>query len=856
MRRSILSTGVITLATLFALNQAVAQISNIEEIIITSQKREQSLQDVPVSVAVIQPELIERAQITDILDLQTSVSSLRVTQLQQSSATNILIRGFGNGANNVGIEGSVGIFIDGVYRNRTVSNILDFPDVERIEISRGPQSTLYGKNTSVGAISIITKEPEFEFGGTGEMTYGNYNQYIAKTSITGPIGSGENVAFRISGSYNNRDGYYKNNVLNTDINDRNRWATRGQLLVNASENLRFKLIGEYNKIDEVCCGASSIFNGPATQAIPLIGRAITPDLFSGGAEKDARVANNNRDPVQELESKGASLHIDYDAGFMDFASITSWRKQSEFANTDVDFTGGDFFTQIRDIEFKTFTQEVRFTSKGDDNTFDWLFGAFYMKDDADPCCRTIAWGQDTRLYADLITGNAITGLEQALGFPAGTFFPPGPAAFDNWSLKNDAWSFYGQIDFNISDRLTLTAGAAYLDDEKEAASNIIVPDAFSQLDLVQIGGGLIAQGAVIQSYAALGVDATNPAAIAALEAIRPGTLAAITAGAQAFGAANANNPALNPLLALQPLQPFRPQNIPTTNVPNANETGILTGDETTFNIRLKYDVSDNFNVYAAYATGWKAGAWNVSYDSTPPDLNGIGRTALPEETSVIELGFKYSGDRGFLNVAFFDQNVKNFQENLFTGSAFQLSNAEKETHKGVEFEALFLPFEELALSANLTYLDAKYTSYPNAPCEDFDVVNCGNRELFRDLSGTKVAAVHPLSYSVSGTYTSGITPDIEGFVRVEYFHESKTLLNTNVPEVFRGKDVGTRSVNQVNASLGLDFISGSMQAVAWVRNATDDSYYVSAFPTVLQNGSFSGYVNAPRTFGFTLRKQF
>ena len=200
--------------------------------------------------------------------------------------------------------------------------------------------------------------------------------------------------------------------------------------------------------------------------------------------------------------------------------------------------------------------------------------------------------------------------------------------------------------------------------------------------------------------------------------------------------------------------------------------------------------------------------------------------------------------------------IKNFQENLFTGSAFQLSNAEKATHKGVEFEALFLPFEELALSANLTYLDAKYTSYPNAPCEDFDVVNCGNRELFRDLSGTKVAAVHPLSYSVSGTYTSGITPDIEGFVRVEYFHESKTLLNTNVPEVFRGKDVGTRSVNQVNASLGLDFISGSMQAVAWVRNATDDSYYVSAFPTVLQNGSFSGYVNAPRTFGFTLRKQF
>lgn len=856
MYRSIFTAGVFALATIFITDGVVAQSSiDVEEIIVTSTKRARSLQDISVSVAVIEPAVLEAAQIVDILDLQTSVSSLRVTQLQQSSATNFLIRGFGNGANNAGIEGSVGVFIDGIYRNRSASNLLDLPDVERIEILRGPQSTLFGKNTSVGAISVITKQPEFEYGGNGELTYGNFNQYILKGAVTGPIGDGEKVAFRVSGSYNNRDGYYDNNLLGTDVNDRNRWGARAQFLVKPTEDLSFRLIGEWNKINEVCCGAVSIFNGPATQAIAaFMGKTITPDFFSGSGA-GTRVVNQEKEPSNVLEGKGLSLNINYDAGYLDFTSITAWRKQSEVTDIDVDFTGADIVNQRNNTAFQTFTQEFRFASTGDDNTFDWLFGAFYMKDEVDPCCRTVLYGADTRAYVDILAQGQIGALEAAIGLPNGFLIQPGQGALDNWTLDTDTWSFFGEIDFNVTDRLTITGGAAYIDDKKKVTSNVIINDPFNALDFVQIGAGGLFQAAFAQSYAAFGVDASNPAAIAALEAVAPGTLAAITAGAQAFAAANATNPAFNPLLALQALQAFRNLNRDFLNVPNANEPGTLNGDETTAKLAINYALSDNLNIYASYATGWKAGAYNLSYDSTPPDPNGIGRVAQPEKSRVLELGMKASFDRGFLNVAIFDQQVKNFQENIFTGLAFALSNAGSETHKGIEIDGLWRPIDPLTLTASFTYLDAKYDSYERAACASFDVVNCSAGQRFRDISGNKVPGIHDVSFALAGVYTHDFTADVEGFARLEYMHESNVALVSNVPPTVNGVEVGTRGVDLWNASVGLNIDNG-LQAVVWVRNATNDDYLLSAFPTVFQAGSFSGYVNPPRTFGLTLRQQF
>ena len=173
----------------------------------------------------------------DLLDLQTLVPSLKVGQLQSSANTNFIIRGFGNGANNIGIEPSVGVFIDGVYRSRSSAQIGDLPNIQRVEVLRGPQSTLFGKNASAGIISIVTKVPQFEFGGSAEASYGNYNAVVLKADITGPIT--KTVAFSLAGNYNRRDGYANYVNLGIKGNNRNRYGVRAQLLFEPSSDFTY-----------------------------------------------------------------------------------------------------------------------------------------------------------------------------------------------------------------------------------------------------------------------------------------------------------------------------------------------------------------------------------------------------------------------------------------------------------------------------------------------------------------------------------------------------------------------------------------------------------------------------------------
>ena len=254
---------------------ATAQdVTALEEIVVTATKREQTLQDVPVAVTVTPVETIMKASIQDITDLASIVTSLRVTTLQTSTQTNFVIRGFGNGANNPGIEPSVGVFIDGVYRSRSAGAIGDLIDVARVEVLRGPQSTLFGQNASAGVISVVTQKPQFTWSGMVEGTLGNYNQQILKSKVTGPIS--DTLAFSLTSTLNKRDGYYRELVTNTYINDRDRSDVRGQLLWKASDALEVRLIADLSNIDELCCGVSNLVNGPTGAVIqsPLVNGRI------------------------------------------------------------------------------------------------------------------------------------------------------------------------------------------------------------------------------------------------------------------------------------------------------------------------------------------------------------------------------------------------------------------------------------------------------------------------------------------------------------------------------------------------------------------------------------------------------
>lgn len=837
-----------------------------DQIVVTATKRAQTLQEVPIAVTVVNDELIEKAQIQDLLDLQFSVPSLRISQLQNSSQTNFIIRGFGNGANNPGIESSVGVFIDGVYRSRSAAAILDLPVLERVEVLRGPQSTLFGKNTSAGAISITTKQPEFELGGSVEASYGNYDQILFSGTLTGPLT--ETLAFRVSGSINQREGYYTNVVTGADTNERGRWSTRAELLWEPSDVLSFRLVGDYNRIDEECCGAIQLFNGPATLAIGAPAPFGLGETIDTAGDTEYEVAFNTP-PSNELTGKGVSLQGDWDLGAAQFTSITAYRTQTDNTETDADFSAADIITNPQDRQYKTFTQEIRLSSTGE-NTVDWLVGAFYFDESVD-FSRDVISGTQTRAFIDgILAGGGISGLESALMLPAGTFLQPGAGYFGEYTMDNKSYSVYGQADIHLTDRLTLSGGVSWIKDKKDYTLNDINNEPFYNVDLVEVGfGGAFANITMLPPTPAnIAALAGSPLPLAALAPgvvinpatgmpFAPGDVSTIGTVAGAIGATpcDATNPALlcNSALALSPLQ-FLPVPVNVPNPADPLDDGRLRDDKVTYTARIAYDVTDNLNAYFSYSTGWKAGAVNLSSDSMPPDpATGFGREAGPEDVELFELGFKAQFDRGYFNAAIFDQTIEGFQSNLFIGTGFVLANAEEQSVRGFEVETAYAPWDALSLTAGVTYLDPEFDSFPNAPCTSFagfSVPECAAGATTFDASGFTPAGISEWSVSTSATYTHDMGNGAEGFIRAEYLFESDTQVVDNVSAA-----IASREVNVLNLSVGYESENG-FQVMAWARNLTDDQYLLSAFPTVVQPGSFSGYLSPPRTYGLTVRKSF
>ena len=422
--RKVLPQAVATAALMLpATLPALAQSSGmLEEVIVTAAKRQQTLQEIPIAVSVVTAETIEQAQVLDIKDLQTLVPSLRVTQLQGSAQTNFIIRGFGNGANNAGIEPSVGVFIDGVYRSRVGSALADLPKLERIEVLRGPQSTLFGKNASAGVISVTTAKPDLTgFSGSVGATVGNYSQTIVRGDVSGPLS--DNFGFSLSGSVNERDGYFDNLTLGTDSNELDRWNFRGQLLCAPSDRMEVRLITDAEEIDEVCCGVANLVDGPTGGVVRMLGGdLVSNDPFAYGNYLDF-------DPRNEIETQGTSLHIDYDFSNVTLTSITAFRTLDQFQSGDVDYTSarlilpeaGDF----RNTEIETFTQEIRLASNGD-GPLQWVAGAFYFNEEVVQD-ETFGLGPDFRSYVDILLAaagapGALGGVEAALGLPAGAIY--------------------------------------------------------------------------------------------------------------------------------------------------------------------------------------------------------------------------------------------------------------------------------------------------------------------------------------------------------------------------------------------------------------------------------------------------
>jgi len=432
----------------------------LEEVIVTAQKREQSMQDVPVAVSAFSGEMIQQSGATDLLDLASNAPSLIVDQVQSSSVISFGIRGVFTSSQNFGLESSVGLYVDGVYRQRQGSMINNMVDVAAVEVLRGPQGTLFGRNTPSGAVSILTVQPDHEGSGFIEGIVGSHD--LLSASGAKSFSAIEDVlAFRASGFYMERDGLVDDVHLGDEtVNDRDRWGGRFQTLYTPTSDLSVRFIADYSEVDEICCAAGIWKNNYVADSDPTkigsdtrieeLGRTVLDEKNF----YDYKVSNSFL-PESSNEDWGLSLQVDWEADYFLLTSITAYRDFQSTDWLDADFSDVDGLTRLNEVEQSAFSQELRFSNEYD--KFNYVLGLYYFQQDFDS-------------ESTLETGEEFTYLIQDLNplltvFPGA--FPDGNSALDAAEQEHQSFAVFGQFDYNLSDSLILTAGLRWTKEDKE-----------------------------------------------------------------------------------------------------------------------------------------------------------------------------------------------------------------------------------------------------------------------------------------------------------------------------------------------------------------------------------------------------
>jgi outer membrane receptor protein involved in Fe transport len=547
--------------TLLATNISLAQedlFTGIEEVVVTAQKREATLQETPVAVSVVSGEDLVTKRIDDIQELEIATPSLNTGQNQTSSQQTFSIRGLGTSGNNAGLEPSVGVFIDGVYRSRAASAIDDFIAVERVEILRGPQSSVYGKNTPAGVISIITKKPQREFGLNLEHSIGNYGSKITRGTVTGPLT--DTTSYRLSANHNKRGGYIDNVQPGRGaVNDRDRSALRGQLLIEPSDSLTLRIIADTSSIREDCCGAPFYYNLPANAVrTTALGATLLPDDIY------QREIKFDRAMYTEQDQSGVSAQVDWVDDNYTFTSLSAFRDFRETNDIDADFIDIPLSGVLQNyIDRQVFTQELRLQSTAADK-LDWMIGYYYYDADQDNT-NDNQLGEFARPFFDGAIGGIVTLVETLSGAPAGSYIGAGTGRQSEFNLLTTSHSVFGKVDYHVSDKLTASLGARWTTEDKEIEADITTNAPYSAIDFS---------------------DPTSNPVVAMLPAPFRGAAAAV----QLF----------------RPLSDFaekRSENEPT-------------GDLT-----LAYKYSDSVSLYGSAKRGYKAGGFNVSAGAGGADFD-------------------------------------------------------------------------------------------------------------------------------------------------------------------------------------------------------------------------------------------
>lgn len=422
----------------------------LDEVIVTSTRREQTVSEVPLAITAFTGADLQSRGIGDLQDLSEVSSSLIITTgPSELAGTEIRIRGVGTAGANPGLEPSVGIFVDNVYRSRTGMAVGDLLDVSSVEILRGPQGTLFGRNTSAGTVSLNTLRPDFAWGGYAEATAQNYDGYKIAGGLTGPLVE-DTLAFRIAASHNKRDGYVTDRLVpSRDIYDRNRSSLRAQLLWQPTADVDVRLIVDGQHKDETCCAPDYSILGPTAAVFESLGAVVEADPF-------AYKAQQTNDPEDQLDEWGASLETNWSIrDDLNLTWIAAYRDADAYSNLDPDSSNIDVVQGTDwDQENSFMSQEVRLN--GVSGRVDWLVGAYLYTDETSVDWR-VTYGADFGAYFNLLTG-----------LPS-VLFPEG-AGDRSRNFHQDAkgWALFSHNIIELGENYDLVAGFRWSEDEKDA----------------------------------------------------------------------------------------------------------------------------------------------------------------------------------------------------------------------------------------------------------------------------------------------------------------------------------------------------------------------------------------------------
>jgi iron complex outermembrane receptor protein len=805
--------------------------SGVADIVVTARKREESLQEVPIAITAETGPVLEQKGIQNLQDLGRTVAGLKPQpHPSTSSIVQFNLRGQNAGDTLLTVDQAVGVYVDGVYVARPRGLTGSFFDVERVEVLKGPQGTLYGRNTTGGAISLVTKGADFDgVHGFVQGEVGDYNMYSIAGAVNVPFS--DKVAVRLAGKGLWRKGFGKSDVTGQDLGqDRDQIVLRGSVKLEPTETLGITLKAEHYRSREngtlwipqyvnpnggvsfqaaVELGGGP-FRGAASFADPVFlaayqrGQTILQGLVARGATdytvNSAQLLQRDDNDVTTL-----GMTLDYDVSDdVYLKSITGWRKLKSvqiseissgtpFQELEIGFgtglaplsTGlpgglsGNFTIPGLPEQQATFwSQELNLGGKAVDNRLNWLLGAYYSHER----------GRD---------------VQQARVLPALTGIA---FANDGYKIKNDSWSVFGQTDFNFTDQLSLTLGGRYTKELK----------------------GLVSRNASFSP--ATGVFTCTSGIFTNV----PNTATA------------------NPLDFL----PITTTDVSRAACENPNSKNF---SGWSYLASVNYKVTDDVLVYARTARGFRGGAFQLR----SPDL----APANPETVTDYELGFKSDlFDRKVrLNLAGYVSKYKEKQESIIVPRAdgsltTVIQNAANATLKGFEGELTIKPVPGLTLEGNVTYIQGKYDSFPGAlPIQGGTPVNATGERF----------SLPPWTYGLSGRYESAVPGGTAG-VQVDWSwtagaRPSARLVNPLIPAATLDRIVanlnggsyanGRASLGLMNARVDYKLEEYNVTLAVFVTNMLDEKYVFSGTDPA-NSGVFGGIAGAPRMFGVSLRKTF